>query len=82
MWKWLQRVRCRCMGCGETWRIPVGRLHGMERVLGLAAGESLLWARHDCHDVVVIPDPYVDHHGDRVQIDPGQLDSTPPVYRF
>ena len=54
----------------------------MGRLLGLAPGDVLLWECHDCHEGVVIPAPYVDHHGHRVQIDPERIDPETPVYRF
>lgn len=77
-----KRIRCQCSFCGNVWRIPCRRILRFERFFDIKKGQPFVWECHDCHEGVVIPGPYTNIHGERVNIDPKNLDLDVEVMRF
>lgn len=83
MWRKLfKHVRCQCIFCGNVWYIPRRRILRFERFFGIKKGQPFVWECHDCHQGVVIPDPYVNIHGETIKIDPKNLDTNTEVICF
>jgi len=82
MWDLFQSVRCSCIFCGGSWRIPVRRIRRMERFPGVPKSQPFIWECHDCHEGVVIPDPYTNSYGEQMTIDPEKLSPDTEVFRF
>lgn len=82
VWIPFKRISCQCTFCGHVWRIPRRRILRFERFFNIKAGQPFVWECHDCHEGVIIPGPYVNIHGERVEIDPKKLDPYTEVMRF
>jgi hypothetical protein len=77
-----KRVRCRCSYCGTSRSIPLRRILRLERFFEIEKGQSYVWECHDCRRGVVIPEEYVNSHGDIANLDPGSLPKDITVLRF
>jgi len=72
----------RCSSCGHVWLIPRRRILNFERFFRIKKGQPFVWECHDCHEGVVIPDPYANMHGEKTKINPKDLDSNTEVICF
>jgi len=54
----------------------------MERFPGVPKSQPFIWECHDCHEGVVIPDPYTNSYGEQMTIDPEKLSPDTEVFRF
>ncbi len=84
MWKLFKfkRIRCQCTNCERVWYIPRRRLLRFERFFDIRKGRRFVWECHTCHEGVVVPDCYVNIHGEEVKIDLKTIDSDVEVIRF
>jgi hypothetical protein len=77
-----KRVRCQCTFCGTSWSIPRRRILRLERLFEIKKGQSYVWECHDCHSGVVVPEQYLNSHGETVNLDAKDLPGDLTVLRL
>ena len=82
MFDYFKRLRCECTDCGFVWHIPVRRIRRLERILEIPQGHPVVWLCQECWQGVVIPDPYVNTHGELIKINPQNPDPNTEMLWF
>ena len=82
MWRIFKRIRCQCTFCGRQWYIPRRRILRFEKFFDIKKGHRFVWNCHDCHQGVVVPETYINSHGEEVKIDPKNLQPNVKIVRF